>query len=388
MRAHAGVVIPAAGSGTRMGATVPKQFLHLAGKPLLVHSVEAFLQCDFVTQVVVAVSENWWANTTQLLAEQFPGNSKIKVVVGGQRRQDSVRNGLEALDDSIVSVLVHDGARPLISAGLIERCYRAILEHGAAIVAVPVKDTLKKANADHKVAATVDRSMLWQAQTPQGARRDLLATAYELNQEADVTDESTLLEKAGIAVHLVTGEESNVKITTNEDLVLAESIMTRRTSSIRIGHGFDAHRFSDDRALILGGVEIAHHQGLAGHSDADVVCHSLSDAILGAIGSGDIGSHFPDTDPAYEGISSLILLDKVMEHCALKAMKLVNADITIVCQAPRLAPHLAAMKTHLARHCLVAPENINIKATTTEKMGYIGRKEGISCHAVVLVENA
>ena len=387
MKATTGVVIPAAGSGTRMGSTVPKQFLHLAGKPLLIHSVDTFAKCDFVSQVIVAVSEDWHEPAAKLLSELIPDHSKITVVVGGRRRQDSVRNGLDALDESIDVVLVHDGARPLVSADLVERCYTAVLEYGAAIAAIPVKDTLKKADDSQKVAATVDRHMLWQAQTPQGARRDLLISAYEQSGDADVTDESTLLEKAGIPVHLAAGEESNLKITRNEDLILAESIMNRRLNTIKIGHGFDAHRFSEGRVLILGGVEITHERGLAGHSDADVVCHALCDAILGAIGSGDIGRHFPDHDPAYEGISSLILLDKVMDQCSSQGMRLVNADITIVCQAPKLASYLEVMQSCLARHCLVVQENINIKATTTEKMGYVGREEGISCHAVVLVEH-
>lgn len=387
MKEKAGVIIPAAGSGTRMGSTVPKQFLQLAGKPLLVHSVENFAKCDFVSQVVVAVSEDWYGSAVKLLTELIPDHSKFTVVVGGRRRQDSVRNGLDALDESINVVLVHDGARPLVSTSLIDRCYTAVLKYGAAIAAVPVKDTLKKADDGQNVAVTVERDMLWQAQTPQGARKDLLASAYEQNGDADVTDESTLLEKAGIQVHLTAGEESNLKITRNEDLILAESIMTRRTSTIRVGHGFDAHRFSHGRTLILGGVEIVHKFGLAGHSDADVVCHALCDAILGAIGGGDIGRHFPDNDPAYKGISSLILLDRVIEQCGSKGMRLTNADITIVCQVPKLAPYLGAMQSHLARHCLVESENINIKATTTEKMGYVGREEGISCHAVVLVEH-
>ena len=387
MKSKAGAIIPAAGSGTRMSSTVPKQFLHLAGKPLLVHSVETFTQCDFVSQVIVAVSEDWHEPAAKLLSELIPDHSKITVVIGGRRRQDSVRKGLDALDESIDLVLVHDGARPLVSVDLIERCYTAVLEYGAAIAAVPVKDTLKKADDGQKVAATVDRQMLWQAQTPQGARRDLLISAYEQSGDADVTDESTLLEKAGIPVHLAAGEESNLKITRNEDLILAESIMNRRVNTIKIGHGFDAHRFSEERVLILGGVEITHDRGLAGHSDADVVCHALCDAILGAIGRGDIGRHFPDHDPAYEGISSLILLDKVMDQCSSEGMRLVNADITIVCQAPKLASYLEAMQSCLGRHCLVVPENINIKATTTEKMGYVGREEGISCHAVVLVEH-
>jgi 2-C-methyl-D-erythritol 4-phosphate cytidylyltransferase/2-C-methyl-D-erythritol 2,4-cyclodiphosphate synthase len=388
MKVKAGVIIPAAGSGTRMGSSIPKQFLNLAGKPLLVHSVKAFVKCEFVAQVVVVASEDRCGTARQLLAEQFPGNSKITVVTGGPRRQDSVKNGLDTLDQTIDVVMIHDAARPLITTGTIERCYSAVLEYGAAIAAVPVKDTLKKANDDQKVALTVDRDTLWQAQTPQGARRDLLDEAYKSNGDADVTDESSLLERAGTPVHLITGEEANLKITREEDLILAESIMTRRSNSVRVGHGFDAHRFSDNRALILGGVEIAYHRGLAGHSDADVVCHALCDAILGAIGCGDIGSHFPDNDPAYKGVSSLVLLESVMALCSSRGMTLSNADITIVCQAPKLLPYLEAMKSQLARKCQVEEININIKATTTEKMGYVGREEGISCHAVALVEHS
>lgn len=368
-----------------MKVDIPKQFLELGGKPLLVYSVSAFAQCDFIDQVVVAVSEERLDFTRQIVAQHVPWSSKISFVAGGLRRQDSVKKGLDALDDTVEVVLVHDGARPLISTGLIERCYREILRHGAAIAAIPVKDTLKQGDDLHRVSGTVDRAGLWQAQTPQGARKELLENAYHQNGDGGVTDESTLLEKAGAVVRLVAGEELNFKVTSKEDLILAESIITGRTGSIRIGHGFDAHCFAHDRRLVLGGVEVEYERGLAGHSDADVVCHALCDAILGAIGGGDIGSHFPDNDPAYKGISSLILVDRVIDLCASRGMKLSNADITIVCQAPKLAAHIETMKKRLAHHCRVGPELINIKATTTEKMGYIGREEGISCHAVVLV---
>lgn len=371
-----------------MKVYLPKQFLELAGKPLLVYSVSAFAQCDFIDQVVVAVSEDRLDFTRQIIAQHVTRSSKISFVVGGRRRQDSVKKGLDALDDTVDVVLVHDGARPLVSTDLIERCFHEILRHGAAIAAIPVKDTLKKGDDVHRVSGTIDRAALWQAQTPQGAKKELLDKAYHQNGDGEVTDESTLLEKAGVPVHLVVGEELNFKVTTKEDLILAESIITGRTCSIRIGHGFDAHCFALDRRLVLGGVEVEHDRGLAGHSDADVVCHALCDAILGAIGAGDIGSHFPDNDPEYKGISSLILLDRVIGLCASRGMKLTNADITIVCQAPKLAVHIETMRKRLAYHCEVGPELINIKATTTEKMGYIGREEGISCHAVVLVGNS
>ena len=385
MKARAGVVIPAAGSGARMQSPIPKQFLGFAGTPLLIYSVKTCAECDFVGQVMIVVSEDRCDSTRIMLDQYLPGNSKCEIVVGGLRRQDSVKNGIDSLDRTLDIVMVHDGARPLVSANLIERCYREIVDHGAAIAAVPVKDTLKKADQGRIISATVERDALWQAQTPQGARRELIEKAYELNGEADATDESTLLERTGIPVCIVHGEESNLKITRREDLILAESIIADRSGSVRIGHGFDAHRFSENRDLILGGVQIEHHRGLAGHSDADVVCHALCDAILGALGDGDIGTHFPDNDPSYKGISSLILLDKVIERCSSRNLRVSNADLTIVCQAPKLATYVKDMKVKLASHCLVGPESLNIKATTTEQMGYVGREEGISCHAVVLI---
>lgn len=368
-----------------MRADIPKQFLELGGTPLLIHTVSAFHRCDLVSRIVLAVSPAHLESTRELLAHHFSDHSKIRIVAGGARRQDSVRRGLDSLEDDHDVVLVHDGARPLISEDLIERCYRAVIQHGAAIAAVPVKDTLKREDSRGRVAATVDRSGLWQAQTPQGASKSLLLKAYELNGDRDVTDEASLFERAAIPVHIVVGEERNIKVTRKEDLMLAESIAAGAGPAFRIGHGFDAHRFTAGRKLVLGGVEVAYEKGLAGHSDADVVCHALCDALLGAIGSGDIGQHFPDSDEQYRGISSLLLLDKVMRQCLKAGMTLANADITIVCQAPKLAPYLKQMQLCLAGCCQAAAGQVNIKATTTEKMGYIGRQEGISCHAVVLI---
>jgi 2-C-methyl-D-erythritol 4-phosphate cytidylyltransferase / 2-C-methyl-D-erythritol 2,4-cyclodiphosphate synthase len=252
--------------------------------------------------------------------------------------------------------------------------------------AVPVKDTIKRGDAELLISATIERSSLWLAQTPQGARKHLLTEAFTRLADGDVTDEASLLEQAGIPVRLVRGEESNIKITGPEDLQLTESIMTPQTPCIRIGHGFDAHRFIEGRRLILGGVEIDYHLGLDGHSDADVVTHALCDALLGAMGLGDIGRHFPDTDPAFKDILSLNLLDRVIETAASRHFKLVNGDLTIVCQAPKLAPAIEQMRDTLAGHCRCAADCINIKATTTERMGFTGRGEGICCHAVVLLQ--
>ena len=385
------VIIPAAGFGTRMNLDHPKQYHLLAGIPMLVRTVRAFIGTEIdavpIDGIVVAVPEDRIEKTKMLFDQYGLLSARLKIIAGGRRRQDSVKAGLAALDPGIDIVLVHDGARPLVSSEIIARCYAAVLQDGAAIVAIPVKDTLKKAGGDGRVVATVDRAALWQAQTPQGAKRELLERAYLVNGEADVTDESSLLEKAGISVTIVEGSETNMKITRPEDLALAENIIRQKNMpNIRIGHGYDAHRFADNRKLVLGGVTIPHSQGLAGHSDADVLTHALCDALLGALGAGDIGKHFPDTDKKFAGIYSIHLLEQVVGFAAANGFTLANADITVVCQTPKLASYLTEMKTILGRTCKVPPEVINIKATTTEGMGFTGRKEGIGCHAVVLLQ--
>ncbi|PIE65466.1 MAG: bifunctional 2-C-methyl-D-erythritol 4-phosphate cytidylyltransferase/2-C-methyl-D-erythritol 2,4-cyclodiphosphate synthase [Desulfobacterales bacterium] len=388
---RAAVIIPAAGSGSRMKTTVPKQYLELVDRPVLIHTVAAFANHPVISQVIVVVPVERIGETRKLLADYRLDKARVTVVAGGRRRQDSVEKGLEAVEPNHEIVLVHDGARPLISARLIERCYRETVETGAAVAAIPVRDTLKKEGPGRMVTATVDRSELWQAQTPQGAGKVLLEKAFQVHDGRDVTDESSLLERAGIPVRIVLGEITNIKVTTPGDIELAEQLVRegkqpdRRRRQMKIGHGFDAHRFAEGRKLVLGGEEIPFAQGLAGHSDADVVSHALCDAILGALGLGDIGYHFPDNDETYRDICSLNLLDEVVKKAEMSGFEFGNADLTIVCQVPKLAPHIEAMKKNLADYCRVAPAMINIKATTTEKMGYTGRQEGISCHAVVLL---
>ena len=385
MNRKAAAIIPAAGQGTRMGTAEPKQYLELGGIPILVHTVAAFTRSPDVCQTIVVVPEGWVTETHALLRTHSVDTSNVTVIKGGLRRQDSVYNGLSVVDKSLSVVLVHDGARPFVSQELISRCYQTIQEHGAAIAAVPVKDTIKRQDAAAQIQATVDRNGLWLAQTPQGARLDLLRTAYEKNGREDATDEASLLERTGIPVQLVPGEERNLKITRPDDLEVARVLLNPGERNMRIGHGFDAHRFAENRKLILGGVELDHHLGLAGHSDADVLTHALCDALLGALGKGDIGSHFPDSDKRYKGIDSLILLDRVMELVNEQNLVVVNADITVICQAPRLAGAIPEMRSRLAARCAIDKTSLNIKATTTEKMGYTGRQEGISCHAVVLL---
>jgi len=388
MTLSAAAIITAAGFGTRMNLDHPKQYHLLADVPILIHTIRAFKKNSHIDRMVIVVPADWIKETNTLIDHYKINVANIIVVAGGRRRQDSVQAGLEALDDETKIVLVHDGARPLVSQEIIDRCYLAAMHNGAGIAAVPVKDTLKQADNAGMVAATIDRTSLWQAQTPQAIRKELLEEAYRHNGDADVTDESSLLEKAKIPVTLVEGAETNIKITRPEDLLLAEKILQQDlTPKLRIGHGYDAHRFAENRELVLGGITVPHTHGLAGHSDADVLTHALCDALLGALGLGDIGKHFPDSDEKFAGIYSISLLEHVVTLVVEQGYTISNADITLVCQAPRLASYLDEMRELLGRACKVAPSALNIKATTTEKMGFTGRKEGISCHAVVLLQS-
>lgn len=383
-----GVIIPAAGSGSRMGRSQPKQFLELAGIPVLARTLRVILDHPKLAAVVAVLPPEQLQSGMELLLPFLSPAQQAKLcfTAGGATRQQSVYNGLAALPMEIDRILVHDGARPLVTAAVIDRCVAGLDEHGAILSAVPVKDTLKEVTAtEATVLRTVDRARLWQAQTPQGAARSLLEQAFR-QAVADGfvgTDEASLLEHAGIPVSVVMGSELNLKITRPEDMALATALLRQEEQLMRIGHGFDAHRLVEGRRLILGGEEIPSHLGLDGHSDADVLVHALMDAILGALGEGDLGQHFPDNDEQYRGADSCQLLVQVMKLVRAKQMRLLNADITVICQRPKLAPYRAAMQARLRALC--ATEAINIKATTTEGMGYAGRGEGISSHAVVLL---
>lgn len=389
MTRYAAAIIPAAGSGSRMKSLRPKQYLELAGRPVLIHTISAFHRHSDIAVIVVVVPHEWLAQTRAMVTS-WQQDDRVVVITGGIRRQDSVKAGVDFLitrcSIPVDTVLVHDGARPFISQELIDNCLCNAEEHGAAIAAIPVKDTLKKGGADNRITATIDRTGLWQAQTPQAAKLSLLRQAFDEAGKCDFTDEASLLEHAGCDVYLVAGSETNIKITRPEDMILAQKIVMRQTvNHPRIGHGFDAHKFCTGRDLILGGIKIHHHEGLAGHSDADVLTHALCDAVLGALGKGDIGHHFPDSSAAFKDICSIKLLEKVTDIMLEDGFRIGNADITIVCQAPRLASFIGMMRQTLGKACRCAEETINIKATTTEKMGYTGRKEGIGCHAVVLL---
>lgn len=385
----AAVIIPAAGSGTRMKLNHPKQYHQIAGAPILVHTLQAFLACPFIGQLIVVVPADKLEETPELLNEFRINDPRVSVIAGGKRRQDSVFEGLMQVKPEFRTVLVHDGARPLIQQQLIENIFKEATAHGAAIAAIPVKDTLKKGDENHLIAETISRDNLWHAQTPQAAHVGLLKKAYAENGDNDVTDEASLLENAKIPVILVEGSETNIKVTRPEDLHIAEKFLNNAMKpTFRIGHGFDAHRFAEDRKLVLGGVTIPHTMGLAGHSDADVLTHAVCDALLGAIGAGDIGKHFPDSSAEFKDIYSITLLERVVQDVQAASYEIANMDITVVCQAPKLAAHIPEMVQTIAKATNTAPEQINIKATTTEKMGYTGRKEGISAHAVALLQTS
>ncbi len=385
----AAAIITAGGIGRRMGGATPKQFILLHGRPVLVRTIEAFRQAGCFQALILTLPADHLEAAARLLAD-YGLDSCCRIVAGGETRQESVLAGLDALPEEIALVVVHDGVRPLVSLKIIEDCLQSARLHGAAIAAIPVKDTLKEAEGEI-IRRTVDRRHMWRAQTPQAARIGLLRQAYAaaLRDNFAGTDEASLLERIGCPITLVPGSEANIKITLPEDIAMAEALLTPLKNAappfLKIGHGYDAHRLVAGRALILGGVEVPHERGLLGHSDADVLTHALCDALLGALGAGDLGRHFPDSDPQYKGIDSLKLLSRVVALATGQGLTLANADLTVVAQRPKLTPYVPQMQKNLAEVCQVLSSAINIKATTTETMGFTGREEGIACHAVVLV---
>ncbi len=374
-----GAIVAAGGSGLRAG--LAKQWLELGGETVLRRSARLLADCPLVDELVLVVPAGEEPRATEALAGLArPG----RAVAGGPARADSVRNGLAALGDCGV-VLVHDAARPFATPGLVARVAEAAARDGAALAALPVTDTVKRAGEGEppRVAATLDRRELWLAQTPQGFRRDLLLRAYqEAGAEASsATDECGLVERLGAPVTLVPGEPGNFKITSPEDVARARALTEAPVAS---GVAYDCHRFEPGRKLILGGVEF-EGDGLLGHSDADVCAHAIGDAILGAAGLGDLGRHFPDTDPRWKGVSSLRLLREIAALAAAAGWRLGNADVTLAARRPRIAPRAAEMRARLAEALGVSPSQVNVKATTGEGMGFVGRGEGIAATAVALL---
>ncbi len=391
-------IVPAAGRGERFASTapqnIPKQYTLLLGRSVLEWSLRALLSEPRIHGVVVVLAggDERWPEVSQRL-----NSGKLLTAIGGAHRQDSVMNGLEflaarAADDDWV--LVHDAARPCLSGADI-RALADVLEgnsHGAAaqvsgaVLAAAVVDTLKRETAD--AIATIDRTGLWRALTPQVFAYAQLRRALQAAARAGVavTDEAQAMERIGIRATLVAGSPFNIKVTRTEDLEIAADILRMREGSyMRIGQGVDVHAFGAGDHVVLGGVRIAHAQGIVAHSDGDVVIHALCDALLGAMGDGDIGQHFPDSDPRYRGADSRVFLRVVAQRVAAAGLQMVNADITVLAEAPRIGAHRSAMAANLAADLNVSASVINIKATTTERLGFIGRQEGLAAMASVLL---
>ncbi len=379
---HVSVIIAAGGRGSRFGGPLPKQLLLLRGKPILQHSVEAFLRHPQVSDVVVAMPADLVADVPPFLRQS---SKPLVVVAGGARRQDSVARAFARVPAQAEVVVVHDAARPLVSADTISRTIAAALEHGAAVAAMRATDTVKRADASAMVVETLPREQVYLAQTPQAFRVAVLRAALAL--QVDATDEATLAERAGHVVQLVDGDSRNVKITTPDDFALAERWLDPLPDAggVRVGHGYDLHRLVLGRPLILGGVTVPFGKGLLGHSDADVVCHALTDAVLGAAGAGDIGRHFPDTDAAWKDADSVWLLRQAGEVVRARGFGVVNVDVTVIAQAPKLAPFVGAMIERLAEALGCDASRVSVKGKTNEGVDSMGTGESIAAHAVALL---
>lgn len=365
-------IIVAAGRGKRLGSSLPKQFLKVRGRTILEMSVGAFEQNKYVDEIFVAANADYCELTEKLCR----GFSKLKkIVAGGAERQDSVRAALDCLRGENGIVLVHDAARPFVSEAVINAVIEGTADFDAAIPTVPAKDTIRQ--VDGTGSRTLQRETLACVQTPQGFRISLLKHAFEKAQAEGFlgTDDASLVERMGINISMVQGEDANRKITTREDL----------ETEMRIGTGYDVHRLVEGRPLVLCGEQIPYEKGLLGHSDADVALHALMDAMLGAAGLGDIGKHFPDTDERYRGISSMKLLQKTAELLREAGYFLGNADITIIAQRPKIAGYIPKMRANIAEIMNCDENKINIKGTTTEKLGFVGREEGIASEAVCIL---
>jgi 2-C-methyl-D-erythritol 4-phosphate cytidylyltransferase/2-C-methyl-D-erythritol 2,4-cyclodiphosphate synthase len=388
-------IVAAGGRGQRFGVSRPKQLLEVAGRTVLERSVTALLAHPAVDQVVVALPPDILADPPAYLRVAA---KPLLLVSGGERRQDSVSNAFAAVDDTIDAILVHDAVRPFASGDLITRTIVAALESGAAVAAVASRDTVKQVGGaeggGQYVVQTLPRERIFLAQTPQAFTRRVLRDALALAEQGqDATDEATLAERAGHPVRIVEGEMSNIKITVPEDMAIAEAL-ARGGGDLepqvvdpgwRIGTGYDLHRLVPGRPLILGGVTIPFDRGLHGHSDADAVCHAITDAVLGAAGAGDIGRHFPDTDPQYHGVSSLDLLQRAVAMARRRGYTIVNVDVVIIAQRPKLAGYVDAMCARLARAIGVGADRVSVKGKTNEGVDATGLGEAIAAHAVALL---
>lgn len=378
-------IIVAGGRGARFGSESPKQYQPLLGQPLLRRTVVAFLDHPRVDRVQVVIRREDRALYDAAVLGLDLGLGLAPPVIGGATRQASVAAGLEAVaGGDVKQVLIHDAARPLVSAALIDRVLAALADTAGALPALPVADSLRRVEQG-AVAGTVARDNLVRAQTPQGFRLADILKAHRTATDGTATDDAELMQGLGGRVAVVAGDEDNFKVTEAEDLMRAERTLLARLSDIRTGSGFDVHRFGPGDHVMLGGVRIAHGNGLVGHSDADAALHALTDAILGALAEGDIGAAFPPSDARWRNADSALFLKHAGERVAARGGIIAHLDLTIICEAPKIGPHRDAMRARIAEILSLAPDRVSVKATTTEKLGFTGRAEGLAAEALATV---
>jgi len=370
------VIIAAAGQGKRLGAPVPKQYLKIGGEYVIAKTIKAFEDIDEIDYIFVVTNKDYRDTCAEIVEKK--GFGKVEgIVAGGSRRQDSVYNALQEINarkPGVSMVLIHDGARPFIGRDVILNVLEETENTGAAVACVAMKNSVRVMGEGTQASKSVDRADYYSVQTPQGFRKSMLIEAYDkaLDDSFEGTDDASIVERAGYDISIVDGDYGNIKITTKEDLPMEN----------RVGTGFDVHQLTDGRKLILGGVEIPYDRGLAGHSDADVLVHAVMDALLGAAALGDIGRHFPDSDDKYKDISSLKLLADVRKMLEENYYSIGNVDVTLIAQRPKISPYIEEMRDRLSEVLEIDRTRINIKGTTTEKLGFTGREEGIACEAV------
>jgi 2-C-methyl-D-erythritol 4-phosphate cytidylyltransferase/2-C-methyl-D-erythritol 2,4-cyclodiphosphate synthase len=402
---HVTAIIAAGGRGRRFGGAVPKQLLPVAGRPILERSVTTFLQHPLVDEVIVALPPELVADPPPYLRA---APKPLQLVAGGERRQDSVLNAFKVANERSDVIVIHDAARPFASPELVSRTIEAAAAGGAALAALPAGDTVKQVDpartgphdaqslrtefaAGDIVRDTIPRETIFLAQTPQAFRRHVLRDALALAETGvDVTDEATLAERAGHVVRLVPGEPTNIKITTPTDLTVAEALAgggKGPETIMRVGIGYDLHRLVEGRPLTLAGLTIPFERGLMGHSDGDAIAHAVTDAVLGAAAAGDIGGFFPDTDPQWKGASSIDLLRHVTEVVARRGYAVVNVDVVVIAERPRLSGYVEAMRRNLAGALGVRAADVSIKGKTNEGVGELGRGEAIAVHATAIVRS-
>ncbi|KQC09010.1 MAG: hypothetical protein APR62_03575 [Smithella sp. SDB] len=380
-------IIPAGGAGKRLKANVAKQYLLLNQTPVVVHTLQVFQMSKIVDEIILVLPPGDLASARQKLTDKYGLKKVTKIVAGGKERQDSVRNGLAAIENKCDVIIVHDAARPFVTEKMIKDVVAAAKVTGAASVGVRAKDTIKKATKDNMVKVTIPRQNLWQTQTPQAFKFETFKKAYKKAYDKKYygTDDASLVEQMGGKIKMIAGSYDNIKITTPEDVIMAKALIKNKTGremQIRVGCGYDSHRFVTGRKLILGGITIPFNMGLQGHSDADALLHAVCDALLGAAGAGDIGRHFPDTDPQYKDISSKVILDRVRKIITDKGFAINNIDATIIMEKPKVTPYVDRIINSIAQVLNISATDINIKAKTNENMGFVGRGEGIAVTAV------